>query len=332
MPWDDVLNAYPIDWLLDPSNPSVRFWALQDLGDKERTHPDVKASQEAIMRSNPVRKILAAQDPKGHWGRYENMYLPLYTATTHSLLILSELGAKRTPAIERGIENMFLFQRDSGHFWLDMPKTSRGRASIIKDHCCLDGNILFYIGHFGYLDDPRVERLIGFLVENHSMDVAGWHCRAYPIDPDGVFPTNCYMGAVKVLKAFAAIPEDRRSPMLKAIIDREVENILENRVYKYRRAADGTRKDKAGWKRFGFPLFYQSDALEVLDVLTQLGVRDERMQDAVDLVKGAQGQDGKWLLKNTFNGKMWCDIEAKGQPSKWITLRALRVLRRYFTS
>ncbi len=101
-------------------------------------------------------------------------------------------------------------------------------------------------------------------------------------------------------------------------------------MYRYLRAPDGSRKDKAGWKRFGFPLFYQSDALEVLDTLTRLGVRDERMQGAVDLVREAQGPDGRWLLKNSFNGKMWCDIEVKGRPSRWITLRALRVLRRYY--
>jgi len=115
---------------------------------------------------------------------------------------------------------------------------------------------------------------------------------------------------------------------MQAIIDREVENILENGVYRYLRNPDGTRKDKAGWKRFGFPLFYQSDALEILDTLTRLGVRDDRMRPAVDLVLGAQQPDGRWLLENTFNGKMWIDIEEKGRPSKWITLRALRVLKR----
>jgi hypothetical protein len=106
-----------------------------------------------------------------------------------------------------------------------------------------------------------------------------------------------------------------------------VENILENGVYRYLRNPDGSRKDKAGWKRFGFPLFYQSDALEVLDTLTRLGVRDERMAEAFELVRAAQQGDGSWLLKDTFNGKMWVDIDEKNRPSKWITLRAMRTLR-----
>jgi len=257
------------------------------------------------------------------------MYLPKYTATTHSLLILAELGARRTTAIERGIEHMFLYQRNSGHFFVDLPASEKGRASAVKDGCCLDGNVLYYLVHFDYLDDPRTQKLLDFTVDYHSADVAGWKCRSYPINPGGVFPANCYMGAAKMLRVLSTIPSEKRSREIGAVIDREVENILENGVYRYLRNPDGSRKDKAGWKRFGFPLFYQSDALEVLDTLTRLGVHDERMQDSVDLVLKTQGPDGRWLLMNTFNGKMWVDIEEKGLPSKWITLRALRALRRF---
>jgi hypothetical protein len=70
--------------------------------------------------------------------------------------------------------------------------------------------------------------------------------------------------------------------------------------------------------------------LEVLDTLTRLHVRDDRMQDAIDLVLANRGPDGKWRLQNTFNGKMWHDVDVKRQPSKWITLRALSVLRRFY--
>jgi hypothetical protein len=325
----DVLDAGVFEWLLDASNPSVRFWALQDLMGHERTHPDVVAAQDAVMESEPVRAILSAQRPEGHWENPGDMYLPKYTASTHSLLILAELGAMRTPEIERGLEHIFEFQRDSGHFLTEIPKTSRGRASVVKDGCCLDANVLYYMVHFGCLEDPRVQRLLDFTVDYHSAEEGGWRCRAFPIDPDRVFPANCYMGGVKVLRSLATIPKGRRSKEIKAVIDREVENILENRVFRYLKNADGSRKDKAGWKRFGFPLFYQSDALEVLDTLTRLGVRDERMLEAVDLVQGARGPEGRWRLRHTFNGKMWIDIEVKGEPSKWITLRALRVLRRF---
>ena len=327
---DSTLDAGVLDWLFEPKNPSVRFWALQDLLGLERAHPDVEAAQDAVMESVPVRAILSAQHPEGHWEKPDDMYLPKYKASTHSLLILAELGARRTPEIERGLEQVFEFQRESGHFLTGLPKTERGRASVVKDGSCLDANVLYYMVHFGYLDDPRVGRLLDFIIDYHSGEEAGWRCRAYPIKPDAVFPVNCYMGAVKTLRSLSMISPEKRSKDVEAVIVREVEGVLENGVYRYLRNPDGSRKDKAGWKRFGFPLFYQSDALEVLDTLTRLGVRDERMEVAVRLVEGARGSDGRWLLRHSFNGKMWVDIDVKKKPSKWVTLRALRALRRYY--
>ena len=132
-----------------------------------------------------------------------------------------------------------------------------------------------------------------------------------------------------MLRALSMIPEKKRSNKIQTIIKKEIEVILENQVFKYLKNPDGTRKEKAGWKRFGFPLFYQSDVLEVLDTLTRLGVKDDRMQESINLVSQSREPDGKWVLKNTFNGKMVCEIEVKGQASKWITLRAVRVLTRY---
>jgi hypothetical protein len=324
-----MLKADPTGWLLEPSNPSVRYWTLINILDKEPDDADVLKAQESIATSEPVKTILAAQEPDGYWCNADDMYLPKYKATTHQLLILAELGATRTPAIEKAVEHIYRFQRVSGHFLTELPKTEQGRASIVKDGCCFDGNVLYYLIHFGYLDDPRTEKLIDFILDYHDPENAGWRCRAYPINKDAVFPVNCYMGATKVLKALSTIPEKRRTHEIKVLIEREVENVLENGVYRYLRNPDGRRKDKAGWKRFGFPLFYQSDALEVLGTLTRLGVKDVRMLDTVELVKAAQQDDGSWLLKDTFNGKMWVDIEEKNKPSKWVTLRAMMSLKRF---
>jgi len=75
---------------------------------------------------------------------------------------------------------------------------------------------------------------------------------------------------------------------------------------------------------------YQDDILEILDILTRLDVRDPRMQAAVDIIIRNQDRQGRWKLENAFNGWFVTDIEKKGEPSKWITLRALRVLKRCF--
>jgi len=292
----------------------------------DEKHAEVQETKQAIMNSEPVTSILTAQNPEGYWVHEEDMYLPKYNATTHQLLIMAEHGATRTPQIEKGIEQVYRFQRNSGHFLTKLPKSQRGYESTVKDGCCFDGNVLYYLNHFGYLDDPRTQRLLDFIYDYYDDQNAGWKCRAYPINPDGVFPVNCYMGAMKILKAFSMIPEEKRSPRMKQIIKQETEKILENRIHWYLRNPDGTRKEKAGWKRFGYPLFYQSDILEIMMMLTRLGVKDDRMNEAVELIRDNQQKDGLWLMKDTFNGKMWVEIEEKNKPSKWVTLRALYVL------
>ena len=330
MSWKEYLGDTTLNWLLEDNNPSVKYRTLLGLLDKSVESPEVIKSQEQIMETSCIKSILKEQSPEGHWVNPDDMYNPKYRATTHNLLILAELGAKRIPQVEKAIEHIFKFQINSGHFRLIMPKTEKARASEVKDGCCYDGNVLYYLIHFGYLNDSRTQKLIRFQEDYYSSTEGGWKCRAYPIDAAKVFPTNCYMGRVKMLKALSTIPKNKRSKKVKEIIDQEVEVILENQVYKYLRNTNGTRKEKAGWLRFGFPLFYQSDILDILNVFATLGVKDDRTQDSINVVIKAQQKDGKWLLKNTYNGKTICNIEEKGKPSKWITYRALYALKGFY--
>ncbi len=321
------IEAEILDWLLEKKNPSVRYYAQKKLLGLDEGAVEVHESKAVIMDSGIVKEIFKEQTPEGHWGSEDDLYLPKYKATTHQLLILAELGATRTPEIEKAMEHVYRFQRNSGHFLTLQPKTEKGKDSVVKDGCCYDGNILSYLVHFGYLDDPRTRKLLEFTYGYYDKENTGWKCRAYPIDPTRVFPVNCFMGRTKILKAFSMIREEKRSPEMKRIIGLEVEEILENKVYQYLRSPDGSRKDKAGWTKFGFPLFYQADILEIMVTLTRLGIRDDRMQDAIDVILKARQPDGKWLLKNTYNGKMFIDIEEKHKPSKWITLMALTILK-----
>ncbi len=200
----------PTAWLLEESNPSVRYWALRDLVGLKPDNAEVLAAQSAAMVSKPVLRILSSQKPGGWWEDKQNMYLPKYTATTHSLLLLAELGASLIPEIRRGIEHLFLSQRHSGHFLIDIPATEKGYSSSVRDGCCLDANILYYLLHFGYFDDPRTKKLLDFIVNYHSSE-AGWKCRSYPININGVFPVNCYMGAVKMLRSLSIIPQYKKT-------------------------------------------------------------------------------------------------------------------------
>jgi hypothetical protein len=87
-------------------------------------------------------------------------------------------------------------------------------------------------------------------------------------------------------------------------------------------------RPSSNWFKFGYPIGYITDVLQNLEVLVTLGqAQDPRLANALALVAGKQDDQGRWLLEYSYNGKTWVDIEKKKQPSKWITLRALRVLR-----
>jgi hypothetical protein len=134
---------------------------------------------------------------------------------------------------------------------------------------------------------------------------------------------TCHMGAVKALKALAQIPPERRTPEVRQTLADGVEFLLRHHVH--RCSHDLAHDSTPGWRRFGLPLMYQTDVLEILGILTTLGVRDDRMDEALVLVAAKRDADGRWDLANTFNGRFVADIETKGEPSRWITLRALEV-------
>ena len=115
---------------------------------------------------------------------------------------------------------------------------------------------------------------------------------------------------------------------MKKTIEEGAEYMLVHHIHK--QSHNLGRVSKPGWKKFGFPLMYQTDVLEILGILTSLGYRDERMQEAVDLLVSKQDDQGKWRLERTFNGRFQVDIEETGKPSKWVTLNALKVLKRYY--
>ena len=193
---------------------------------------------------------------------------------------------------------------------------------------CLTGNLVFSLVRLGMLDDPRVQRAVDWITTYQRFD-----------DAEGDAPTGwpydrlemcwgrhtCSMGAIKALKALAEIPPERRTPAVHATISAGAEFFLRHHVH--RRSHDLTRDSKPGWRRFGFPLMYQTDALEILLILTRLGYRDERMREALDLVASRADAQGRWKLQQTFNDRFWVPIETKGEPSRWVTLRALEVLR-----
>lgn len=318
-----------VAWLLAGDDPSVRFFTLTDLLGASPDSPEAVAARAGIMTTGAVPAILAAQRDDGHWEGPDRFYTAKYRGTVWQLIILAELGADgRDERVRRGCEAILRDAQDpiSGGFATDRArKTGGGLPSRVIP--CLTGNLVCSLIRFGMLDDPRVQRAIDWLTTYARFD-----------DGEGDAPTgwpydvwemcwgrhSCHMGAVKTLKALAQIPPERRSAEVRRTLDQGTEFVLRHHVH--RRSHDLRRDSKPGWRRFGFPLMYQTDVLEILGILTRLRCLDERAGEALELVVSKQDADGRWKLQDTFNGRFVVDVEAKGQPSRWITLRALKVL------
>jgi hypothetical protein len=324
-----ILNADSVAWLLDGDDPSVRYFTLTGLLGTDAQSAEAAAARRDIMSKGAVPLILAAQGDDGHFCERDRYYAAKYTGTAWQVIILAELGADGADErVRRACEAILSDAQDaeSGGFSVNRSRKAEGglHSAAIP---CLTGNLVFSLIRLGMLDDPRVRRAVDWITTYQRFDDAeGEPPTGWPYDTWEMCwgRHTCHMGAVKALKALAEIPPERRSPEVRRTLTDGAEYLLKHHVH--RRSHDLRRDSKPGWRRFGFPLMYQTDVLEILGILTRLGYRDERMSEALALVAAKQDAEGRWKLQSTFNGRFVADIEAKGRPSRWITLRALQVL------
>ena len=324
----EIVNPDTLSWILE-GDPSVRFFTLTGLLGAAPDDPEVEAARRAIMRDGLVPRILAAQGTDGHWGERDRFYTAKYTGTVWQLIILAELGADGADGRVRAACEALVRdaqEPESGGFSTDRAKKTGGglHSRVIP---CLTGNLTFSLIRLGLLDDPRVQRAVDWITTYQRFDDAeGEAPTGWPYEPLEMCwgRHTCHMGAVKAWKALAEIPPERRSSAVQRTLADGAEFLLRHHVH--RRSHDLASDSKPGWRRFGFPLMYQTDALEILGILVRLGYSDERMSEALDLVASKADAQGRWRLAATFNDRFVVPVEKKGAPSRWVTLRALQVL------
>ncbi len=346
--WKSVLKADPIPWLLEPKDPSVRYFTLTDLLERPQDDPQVVAAKRAIPTSKVVAKIFSRQDPAGFWESPEKPYKPKYKATYWQIMLLSLLGLDREDErVQRACEHIFKFQLEEGGFselgeeaareeYLRKLEATRKKgkkppqerafiADLIHqmELSCLTGNVVAALLRFGYGGDARVWKAIAWLISIQNQD-GGWLCPYWKAHLKDTH--SCFMGTITPLEAFSEVPVEKRTEEMNKVIARGAEFLLMHRLFK----ADhhDFKIIKQNWLKFGFPWFYRYDVLRGLLVLTKLGyTRDERLNDALELLLAKQGPDGRWVLESTPTGRMHASLGPKGKPSKWVTLNALRVLK-----
>jgi hypothetical protein len=331
--WRDRLRGDPLPWLLDEADPAVRHLALRDLLGRDRDDPDVRTARDAATLRDPIAAILAAQDPAGWWAKPGPGYGPKYRGTVWSLIFLDQLGADPDESRVRAACSYVLAhsQARTGGFACSSVASEKAPPPGLVLHC-LTGNLLRALIGFGWLDDERVEHAIAWQGAaitgegdphwNATTPGPGFRCGAN----DGL---PCAWGAAKALLALARIPPDRRSPT----VDRAIEASVDFLLSRDPATADypmgyGNTKPNGSWFRIGFPSGYVTDVLQVLEALAEAGAgRDPRLAHAVDWLLAQQDDEGRWANRYAYAGKMVVDIDVPGAPSRWVTLRACRVLR-----
>jgi hypothetical protein len=298
--WPKHLNGDPLPWLLDPENPSVRYWTLIDILDRLASNPQVQEARAAIGQQLLVQELFARQHPKGYWGDDETKP---YTAqgAVAALTLLHMLGVTPDKRTAAGCDSFLKFcQHESGGFSL----TKKLRSGIFP---CTTGEHLPFLIYFGLGDDPRVQAAFAFLIEDMSTDDA-LDCGRYQ-------HRDCLWGAIATLNGLAALPTDMRSAQSKRVVKR-LANALLDAKYDF----EGEYKR---WFTFSVPRAW--DLLSALKALAAHGyAHDARFVSLLKLLLNRQDNQGRWLCGSV--SRAW-PIEKRNQPSKWITLDALRVLK-----
>ena len=302
-----------IDWLLD-ADPSIRWQVMRDLVD---TPADAIARERArIAVEGWGAQLLALQAPDGLWGG--TAWSHDWTDTFHVLELLRRFGLD--PASEQARRAVDLVREHvtwgDGSPWEDLPWADH-RFFEGEVEPCINGNVASTGAYFGVDMTPLVERLLG-----EQLPDGGWNCEVENGATVSSLETtiNVLEGLLEFERAVGGserVGEARR---------RGDEYMLERRLF--RRKTTGEVIDPA-WLQFSFPHWYQYDILRALDYLRDAGhdPADERLAEALAVVTGHRDPDGHWPLQNPYEGEAHIQMERdEGTPSRWNTLRAIRVL------
>jgi hypothetical protein len=335
MSWKHQLRKDSVPWLLEAENSGVRYLTLRDLLNLPRDDKKLKSARKTAHSEGPIAEVLSHMEREGYWVRPGPGYNPKYRSTVWSMILLAQLGASVTEdkRIEQGCNYLLDQLADGGQFTSITSGTPSGTID------CLQGNLCWSLMELG-CNDPRLDKAYEWMARTVTGEgIAPMEERdapvryyAYKCGPTFACGVNnklpCAWGGVKVMLAFSKLPTKKQTPLIKKAIKQGVEFFFgidaATAIYQTR---DNNKPNRAWWK-FGFPVFYVTDMLQLAEALVSLGYgNDPRLSNVLTILREKQDNEGRWLFEYDYTGKTWIDFGKKQQPNKWVTLRALRVLK-----
>jgi hypothetical protein len=301
-----ILSTEIQEWLLD-GDPSIRWQVMKDLLDKSPAAYQVE--RKKIANEGWGARYLAEQDPEGTWGG--GLYGPKWISTTYTLLTLRLLGLPPDNHKARGACKIFLnyFYKDGG---INLFK------SWESSEICINGMLLSLLSYF-QIEDNRIDGMVEFLLKQ-QMDDGGWNCELSKGATHGSFHTT--LSALEGLHEYTLA--SKHVPVSTSV-NRAHEFLLNHHLYKSHRT--GQVFDPA-MTRMPFPPRWRYDFIRVLDYFQTIrGKKDQRMSDAIELLNKKRKKDGTWNMNSSMSGRKFFEMEKAGKPSRWNTLRALRILK-----
>jgi hypothetical protein len=307
-----------IGWLLD-SDPSIRWQVMRDL--TGASAEEIRAERARVATEGVGAQLLALQGPDGRWGGAA--WNRGWNSTMHVLLLLRDMGLD--PASEQARRAVGLVRERVT--WLGCgPEECNGHAFFEGEvEPCINGQVAAAGAYFGEDVQGVVDRLLA-----EQLADGGWNCEAANGSTRSSFNTTiCVLEALLEYEQAVGGSAEATEARL-----RGQEYLLERRLFRRRSTGEVIERDRKGdarWTRFAFPTWWHYDVLRGLEYLRRAGgVADERLAEAIGLVASKQDDDGRWALETRYPGKMPVETdEAEGRPSRWNTLRALRVLDWY---
>jgi hypothetical protein len=336
MSLQNQLSGDSVSWLLEPDSCGVRYLALRDLVGLSAEDAELKSVRRKAYKEGPIAKVLSKMEEAGYWVTAGPGYNPKYRSTVWSIILLAQLGAsvREDVRIEQACKYLIDHALVEGGLFTSI--TSGAPSGTID---CLQGNLCWSLTELGY-DHPRLESAYEWMartvtgdgiapVEEKDAQVRYYAYKCGPVFACGVNnKLPCAWGGCKVMMAFSKLPANKKTPLIKKAIKQGVDFFfsIDPATANYPSRL-GDKPNRAWWK-FGFPVFYVSDILQIAEALTGLGyAKDKRLVNTLKIIREKQDENGRWLMEYDYSGKTWADFGVKKEPNKWVTLRALRVLK-----